>query len=325
MDIAQLSVSYASVPGKGEDSFAVRIGEDGGAMCVADGCGGLGGRRYEQLDNATGAYLAARLATRAFMNWAEDNSSMPPNPEDGAKHLRELEGDLHGILSRFNSNHKGGEGGARIVGSMQRELPTTLCAAIIKANERADCCFMWAGDSRGYVLDAQGLHQLTRDHSLGEPDALESLYRDAPLQSLLSADKPADMNMRRLPLKTPCLVLCATDGVFGCLKTPMEFEMLLLSTMRAAGDYSGWRRKLEIALNRLASDDATIVCASVGFGSYSDLLKSMAPRRELLTKHYISPLRASSADMTMYREGWSEYRRDYDWTEGAGNDDDWRV
>lgn len=323
MDIAQLSLSYAALPDKGEDSFSIRVDGHGGAMCVADGCGGLGGRRYEQLGNATGAYLAARLVTRSFMTWAEDNPRLPQTAEDGKRLCGELGDDLHGILSRFNKNHDGG--GGRIVGSMQRLLPTTFCAAVFEARESVDCCFMWAGDSRGYALDARGLHQLTRDHALGEPDALESLYRDVPLQNLLSADKPASISMRRLSPTAPCLLLCATDGVFGCLKTPMEFEMLLLSTMRAAGDYSGWQRKLEIALNRLAGDDATIVCAACGFTSYQDMCRILAPRREELARRFIAPLRSARADTELLKSAWLEYRDDYDWTEGAGDVADWRI
>ena len=72
--------------------------------------------------------------------------------------------------------------------------------------------------------------QCTRDHLRGDPDPFESLYRDRPLSALISADAPVALSLRRLRVPKPCVLLVATDGAFGCLPTPMEFEMLLLNT-----------------------------------------------------------------------------------------------
>ena len=104
---------------------------------------------------------------------------------------------------------------------MQRSLPTTLCAAIAGGPSFAsDLCFLWAGDSRGYVLDAEGLHQCTRDHLRGDPDPFESLYRDRPLSALISADAPVALSLRRLRVPKPCVLLVATDGAFGWRTSP---------------------------------------------------------------------------------------------------------
>ena len=92
------------------------------------------------------------------------------------------------------------------------------------------------------MLNAEGLHQCTRDHLRGDPDPFESLYRDRPLSALISADAPVALSLRRLRVPKPCVLLVATDGAFGCLPTPMEFEMLLLNTLRASADWGGWER-----------------------------------------------------------------------------------
>ena len=318
-------ISYAVVPKKGEDSFDLMTSEGGCAMCVADGCGGLGSRRYERLGGVTGAYLAARLVTRSFMTYAEDGAHCPKTREEARQLCKELESDLHGLLLRFDQKNRETSDTDRIVGSMQRALPTTLCAALVETGDPLCLSFLWAGDSRGYVLDQDGLHQLTRDHARGEPDALDSLYRDVPLTNVVSADQPAALSLRRLTINKPSVLLCVTDGVFGCLSTPMEFEMMLLSTMNAANDMAGWGRKLEIALNRLAHDDATVVCVAYGFESFADMSRKLSARRTALSQRYIAPVRKRGGELALAREKWNEYRATYDWTEGKDDATNWRI
>ena len=210
---------------------------------------------------------------------------------------------------------------------MQRSLPTTLCAAIAGGPSFAsDLCFLWAGDSRGYVLNAEGLHQCTRDHLRGDPDPFESLYRDRPLSALISADAPVALSLRRLRVPKPCVLLVATDGAFGCLPTPMEFEMLLLNTLRASTDWDGWERRLLNQLKKAAHDDATVLLAPLGFETIEDAREALAPRRALLQKRFITPVRRKRRDMAFARGKWQEYRTAYDWTEGGTHERfDWRV
>lgn len=322
------SVDYAVLPAEGEDSFTLCSDQRGALLCVADGCGGLGSRRYEALGNRTGAFVASRLVTRAFSNWAGERRSMPLTPEEGQALKRELESDLDGILSGFGGKHCPTGEGNRIVGSMQRRLPTTLCAALTEEGGATwrDVCFLWAGDSRGYVLDENGLHQCTRDHLRGSPDAFDSLYRDVPLGRFLSADQPSSLSLRRLRASLPCVILVATDGAFGCLRTPMEFEMLLLNTLHSATSWESWQRKLTNQLKKLAHDDATLLWQPCGFQDFNALKLRLAPRRELLQKRFITPVRRKRQDIGFAREKWLEYQSGYDWTEG-GRDEraDWRL
>jgi len=322
-----LSVSCAVLPENGEDSFALGQDEHSAYLCAADGCGGLGSRRYASLEGKTGAYIASRLVTGAFEKWVQEKSPMPSEPDEGRRLCQELAEDLHGVLESFAAKHCCEEK-SRIVGSMQRTLPTTLCAAVTRLGAAGwrEVSFLWSGDSRGYVLDENGLHQCTQDHLRGECDAFENLYRDQPLASLLSAERPAQISLRRMRAPLPGVVLVATDGAYASLPTPMEFEMLLLNTLISARSWESWRKKLCNQLKKLAQDDATILLQPCGMADLESLQKMLAPRRAFLQKQFITPVRRHRRDVGYAREKWRLYRETYDWTEGGRHERmDWRV
>ena len=52
---------------------------------------------------------------------------------------------------------------------------------------------------------------------------LPSLRRDSVLSNASSADTEFHINYRRVELRSPFLVVCATDGCFGYVRTPMHF------------------------------------------------------------------------------------------------------
>ncbi len=306
-----LRINHAVLPDAGEDSFALRSDEHGAFLCVTDGCGGLGSKRYAALDNHTGAYAAARLAARAFARWAEERCPVPVNGQEEQILCREAERELFDRLKAFADANCTDEK-SRIVGSMQRRLPTTLCAATLWQDE---LCFWWAGDSRGYVMDETGLRQYTRDHVRGETDAFETLYRDAPLSNLLCADKLGRIQCRRVKLNRPGIVLVATDGVYSSLPTPMEVEMLLLDTLRLAKSFADWEKKLRKQIAANAQDDATLLMLAKGYDSFEQLKACLLPRREQIQKPFITPVRRKKGDLTYAREKWLIYKPAYDCTE----------
>ena len=296
-----LSFAHAVLPENGEDCFAVVRKEHVTALCATDGCGGLGSRRYPGLKNRTGAYAASRLAVHVFTRWAEKET----------QNLCELEEQLASSF-RTVADKECSVQGSRIVGSMQRRLPTTFCAALIH-EEQAEV--FWAGDTRAYVLDEQGLHQCSRDHLKGMPDPFENLYRDMPLSAYVSADTPVKLEYRQISLPAPCAVLLATDGAYGPLPTPMEFEMLLLDTLKAANDWKDWQKKLKKACARVAQDDATIVMGLHETECFEAFRQRMMLRRDVLQKQYITPVRRKKGNLDFARERWQEYRKAYDLTE----------
>lgn len=319
-----LSVQLAVVPDHGEDSFAVSSLPGNAILCVADGCGGLGSKRYDKLDHHTGAYLASRLATRAVQGWWQEQQQIPATPAEGRYQLEDLEQEISAVFASFASAHCQEET-SRIVGSMQRTLPTTLCALFASDRCRAGC-FLWAGDSRGYTLDADGLHQYTADDVRGNPDAFDSILLDRPLSNLICADQPPKLHMRRFPLPEKGLLLCMTDGTYNAFSSPMELEMMLLDTMMHSANFVRWQRKLEKTLTASMQDDMTLLCCPRGFVDYDAMKEYFLPRFEQLKREYITPARRKRKDREVARGCWQRYRTEYDRTEGAADDQqDWRI
>lgn len=311
----------------GEDSFIIRGGGRGDLLCVADGCGGLGSRRYQELDQKTGAYLASRLITRIAGEWAEQIVCLPKEPDSGRAEAELLTSRLQETLTKYARRNGMLHNNPRIVGSMQRILPSTLCLALTERQEENEsCCFLWAGDSRGYQLTLSGLHQYTQDDLRCGMDAFDCLYCDSSLSNCVSVDQPFEIHMRRILLTLPSVLLCATDGAYNCLPTPMEFEMLLLSTMQAASDAETWKSNMEKALHKLASDDATLACRPRGFADFAEMKRYYLPRLQELRGSYILPVRRKRQDRDFARECWRQYRTDYDCTGGTCDEqDDWRI
>jgi len=321
-------VSMEAAPGSGEDSFVGKLGKGHGFLCVADGCGGLGAKRYGNLGDHTGAYWAARLATEHLERKFWDEKPVFPQTKEQGKELCEaLAQALAEKLKNFEAEHKT-DRNIRIVGSMQRTLPTTLCATLFQAGllNTMDCLFLWAGDSRGYILNTGGLHQLTADHTAMAGDAMEGLYCDAPLQNMVNGDKPFFISARRIRVKNPCLILIATDGAFSYLPTPMEFEWLLLSSLKLAKTMQAWQKRIEKVIGYVTGDDATLLMAVNGYGDFEALKASFEKRCEELQRDYITPVRRRRSRKIYATGKWEEYRKSYDWMDGQVHGElDWRI
>lgn len=326
LDGMAVQVSFAVIPEAGEDSFAFQADSQGAFLCVADGCGGLGGKRYGRMNGQTGAYLAARLATRVVSEWVQGAFPLPLVPEEGREVCASLEEKLLHEFQRFEAEHSTEEA-VRIVGSMRRTLPTTLCTALLVARkETVDGMFLWAGDSRGYLLNAGGLHQMTEDHAQGGHDAMEGLYRDAPLSNFLTAEGKFTISARRVRTPKPCVVLVATDGAFAYLPTPMEFEWLLLSTLHGSSHLAGWQKRLRAELEKVASDDCTLLIVPYGYADFEALQADMEKRRLFLQREFITPVRRRKQNAAFATKKWREYREQYDQAKGAAHGEvDWRI
>lgn len=294
-------VSQDKIPGFGEDSFCYRVTEEGVLLGVFDGCGGSGAKKYPAYQNRSGAYMSARAIAGAVYQWMEDahSSELSRNCQTMKAHI--LQG-----LSICKENC-GGQG-SKLKGSISKEFPTTAavaCCAVEGDDLLAEC--YWAGDSRVYLLDENGLAQLTAD-DLDDPDAFENISGDGVLTNVISASMPFTLHSRRIALQKPSLVFAVSDGCYGYIPSPMEFEGVLLEQLQRSQNMAEFEENLRAAFAKTAGDDFTLTGAFFGFGTFPIVKKVFWKRYQALIQGYLSHI---SRESESRKEVWNRYRRGY--------------
>ena len=294
---AMPSVSFkfctAKVAGEGEDADPIlRVGPDLGLLGVFDGMGGAGGRVY---DTPEGRHTGAWIASRFARNVVERLMLELIKPEwnlDGPATAAELQRVLASSLAARLAELKAPETTLR--SKLVKALPTTMTLAVLQRTDPAAgsyaCHLFWAGDSRAYVAGPEaGLMQLTTDDLRSGGDAMRNLTDDSAMSNAISADAEFHINHRQVELQAPFLLLCATDGCFAYVRSPMHFEQLLLSTLQGARDVTGWQQALEATVTAVTGDDATL--ALLGLGTdLADFKRRFKARAAELERRYIDPL-----------------------------------
>ena len=284
--------NLGKIPDQGEDSDPIlRIGRDLALLAVFDGMGGAGGTVYETPDGPrTGAYLASRVARdvveRRMVELLEPDWYL-----DGRATAQDLRGAMKAALVERLAELKAPPSGLR--SRLLRALPTTMALTALQRLQpgggRWACHVLWAGDSRAYVFDRDGAHQLTTDDLRDPGDAMANLRHDSVVSNAISADTDFDVRYRRVELQAPFLVVCATDGCFGYVRSPMHFEHLLLSRLREARTVEQWSAALQAEITATTGDDAAM--STLAFGADLAELKALfAPRVEHLEAQALAPL-----------------------------------
>lgn len=226
--------------------------------------------------------------------------------EDGPALQRELAEDFKKLKNAYTEN-----GGITIRGSLSRSFPTTAAIAAIRpeTNNTILCEFLWAGDSRGYILDQYGLSQVTRDDIDSDADALENLKQDGRLVNTINADVSFEVHVRQVRLNLPSVVITATDGGFSYFETPMNFEAALLATLRQANVPEEWEEGMNALLRRKAGDDFTLAISCFGFADFTQVKNYFYNRFTALTNTYVIP--SDKADYETLKKLWEDYKRSY--------------
>lgn len=158
-------------------------------------------------------------------------------------------------------------------------LPTTFAALRYLPVSEEDCAVhaLWAGDSRCYVLDAQGLRKLSAD------DEDESKL----LTNSFNAEGHARLNCRAYRLKMPFVLLCASDGFFDAYdKTGLPVEAKLLGDILGATSAEQLKEALVARYNNNLSDDTSVAFVPVGFDSYEEIRSLLSARRKQMDELY---------------------------------------
>ena len=292
--------NLGKIPDHGEDSDPIlRDGPDLALLGVFDGMGGAGGTVYETADGPrSGAYLAARIAR----NVVEDRMLdllVPDWNLNGDAAAEDLRRSMHEALALRLAELKAPP--SRLRSKLLRALPTTMAVLGLQRAARDGSAWLghvfWAGDSRAYVFEPDGARQLTVDDLRDDNDALVNLQRDSVVSNAISADTDFHVNYRRMELKAPFFLLCATDGCFGYLPTPMHFERLVLDALAEASSVDAWSRAVQAAVTAVTGDDAAMAVVSVG-ADLDDLKRLYAPRAKELEQQYTTPIDELSRAVT---------------------------
>lgn len=312
--LASLDVCFAvggeMRPDHGEDSMGYAFNENGGALAVFDGCGGLGARRYEEFGARTGAYIASKAARDAVLRcWHPAFTGQNGRVNEEA--MAGIKADLYQSLTAALNKYKPSSI-SHIKGSLARELPTTMSVILCdydRGKGALSLAFILAGDTRGYILTGDGLAQVTRDDVAGELDAYENLTSDARLENVVAADGDFRLNHKLLFVPEPFVAVAATDGSFGCWSTPMEFEYLLLGTLVRSKNVAEWKVRLEDEIGKAAGDDFSLSVAAFGHAEFNSLCARYAAREKHLRESCISKLKDAGPEQTASL--WVEYRKNY--------------
>ncbi len=304
-----LSFCRDMIPEQGEDSYCYSFCDHAGLIGVFDGCGGAGARKHSFYSGKTEAYMASRLCAGAFYD--SFRSAFPcDHPADRVAGEIFLPAASQ-RLKQYQPPKE--ETGFIITGSMIRTLPTTAATAFIQSAEDGSALIsaIWAGDSRVYLLDTKGLAQLSVDDTT-VPDPMENTYEDGILKNIFCSDRPVKLHCKTVRVEPPFVVLAATDGCFGYVSTPMEFEGILLGTLLTSQAPADWEEKISQAIGCVAGDDHTLCLASVGFGRFSLLQKCFQKRFAYIQECYLSPVAQLELEDRQSRYLlWRQYKKDY--------------
>ena len=288
---AVFKVAKEMVAGNGEDCYYYQYEKDRFIIASLDGCGGSGSKKYDVLSGKTGAYIASRAVAGSLKSWFDESG----NIEDMEKYVDAAMGTCRSVGDA--------SGGKRMMGSLGKEFPTTAAIITGKVKDTIELVVVWAGDSRCYLLSERGLCQLTEDDLDGQ-DAMSNLINDGVMTNVISAGAPYKLHKKKITVKERCILLCATDGCFGYLSSPMHFEHLLIDTMVRSRNISDWKSMLDASFDKAAGDDYTLTVAAIGFRDYADMSSGFVKRHEYLSKKYVYP----NADVLKL---WEEYKPDY--------------
>ena len=233
-----------NIRSQNQDAYRiVEFGHDRALMIVCDGMGG-----------AKSGNVASSMAVEAFVAEVRRSQKL-------AFSVERIKQILRGALELAN---KAVYEHAKL-GDEYSGMGTTLVAAFLLKNTAV---LINVGDSRAYHFSAQGVRQVTSDHSIVElmvqrGELTPEQAKTYPGKNLITRavgtepEVEGDIYVQELH-KDDCLLLC-TDG----LSNEMADQEMLFEVAHGMKKSTCCDRLLSIAKNRGAPDNVTVVLAAV--------------------------------------------------------------
>ncbi len=231
-----------------QDIYQITVREDGGAALIVV-CDGMGG--------ANAGNVASRFASEVFINTIEPG--LDGELDEGARH----ELLLNGLQEANNTVYT--------LAGRQPEfygMGTTLVAALIKGDKAT---ILNVGDSRAYIVRAEGMEQISLDHSyVEEMRRLGRLTKqDArrhPHKNLITRAVGVEPEVRGdlfdVELEEDNVLMLCTDGLTGMAEDEqIEQTVRQAETLALAGD-----ALLNLAIDGGGRDNITVALFRRGSG-----------------------------------------------------------
>ena len=229
-----------NVRSQNQDAF--RIVELGKNALLAVVCDGMGG--------AKSGNVASRLASEVFSEEVKRSFSADLTPDE-AEHMLRAAAKLANISvfeqSQLSEDYAG--------------MGTTLVAAL--TYPRATLVLN-IGDSRAYLINADGVQCITRDHSVVEmmvqrgeltPEQAKTHPSKNLITRAVGTEETVFSDVFRVQTEPEDCILLCSDG----LSNQMADQEILFEVIHGARRDDCCRRLLEIAKNRGAPDNVTSV------------------------------------------------------------------
>lgn len=285
----------------GEDAYVYSANECAVVIGAFDGCGGAGAKRHAKLQGKTGAYAASRIVSGTVKDWfAEYDEKNTVESENTIKQkIKENLQICHAVVGEES----------KLVSPMVKVFPTTAAFALCREEKGIiHVDYFWAGDSRVYLLNSEGLAQLSAD-DLSVPDAMENLYDDGVMTNIISKSKEFTIHHGKMILEKPGIIFAATDGCFGYVSSPMEFEYMLIESLLGSQNIHEWEQNLGEMIGRVAGDDYTLSGVVLDYGGFAQMRTSYIDRGNELYRNYISGISKMSREQKTLL--WNRYKENY--------------
>lgn len=222
-----------------QDSYATALVADCTVAVVCDGMGGTKGGHTASVIAVERLLQALQDGVKQGMDWTQIRDTV-----------------LHGIAQANLAIRARAAEDESLV-----QMGTTLVCAVCRGNE---AMIFNVGDSRGYMISDDGIHQITRDHSVVENmvergDITPAQARRHPSRNLitraLGPDPEVEADSFRVTWQQGEFLLLCTDGLVNTVTDQeMLFEVMHESDLDGCLD-----RLMALSKAQGAPDNVTVV------------------------------------------------------------------